>query len=281
MTHAALLLVLAEGLLTIMDGIIKGLAQRYPTLQIAGLRFGFGFVWAAALVAVLRPGWPTLETVKANAVRSALSVATATLFFYALGQLPLAEVFALSFIAPIFMVLLGVIVLGEQLEGRIAAGLVTGLVGLALIVWHRIGAEIYAPDALLGAVAVIVSALLYAATSILLRARATRDHAAWIVCVQPMLPALVLMPSAVPGWTPVAQMDLMIFVGIGLLGTIGHFVLAHAFARAEAARLAPLHYVTLVWGVLIGYVFYSEIPSLMVLAGAALIIAGALATSWK
>jgi len=279
MTHAALLLILAEGLLTVMDGIIKGLAQRYPTLQIAGLRFIFGFLWAAALVAVLRPGWPSLETVKANALRSALSVGTATLFFYALGVLPLAEVFALSFISPIFMVLLGVIILGETMEGRIATGLLMGLAGLALIVWHRIGTETYSPDALLGAAAVIVSALLYAATSILLRARATRDPIAWIVCVQPILPAVLLLPSAIPGWTPLSDRDLLIFVAVGLLGTIGHFVLAQAFARAEAARLAPLHYVTLVWGVLIGYVFYNEIPSLMVMLGAALIIIGAVATS--
>ena len=157
MTHAALLLILAEGLLTVMDGIIKGLAQRYPTLQIAGLRFIFGFLWAAALVAVLRPGWPSLETVKANALRSALSVGTATLFFYALGVLPLAEVFALSFISPIFMVLLGVIILGETMEGRIATGLLMGLAGLALIVWHRIGTETYSPDALLGAAATAVA----------------------------------------------------------------------------------------------------------------------------
>jgi S-adenosylmethionine uptake transporter len=281
MTNAALLLILAEGLLTVMDGIIKGLAQRYPTLQIAGLRFGFGFIWAAVLVAVLRPGWPSLATVKANALRSALSVGTATLFFYALGVLPLAEVFALSFISPIFMVLLGVVILGETMERRIAAGLVMGLAGLALIVWHRIGTETYSPDALLGAAAVIVSAMLYAATSVLLRARATRDPIAWIVCVQPILPAVLLLPAAVPGWTPVSDRDLLIFIGVGVLGTIGHFVLAHAFARSEAARLAPLHYVTLVWGVLIGYVFYSEIPSISVVLGAALIIIGALATSWR
>ena len=69
--------------------------------------------------------------------------------------------------------------------------------------------------------------------------------------------------------------DLALFVLIGALAVAGHFLLAHAFARAEAARLAPLHYTTLVWGMAFGYLMFAEIPTALTLAGAILIATGA------
>ena len=55
-------------------------------------------------------------------------------------------------------------------------------------------------------------------------------------------------------------------------------MLAHAFARVEAARLAPVGYVTLAWGVLFGIVFFAEVPGLGTLGGAALIVLGTVLT---
>ena len=55
-------------------------------------------------------------------------------------------------------------------------------------------------------------------------------------------------------------------------------MLAHAFARIEAARLAPITYVTLVWGVVFGFLFFAEVPGLATIAGAGLIVLGTLVT---
>jgi S-adenosylmethionine uptake transporter len=63
---------------------------------------------------------------------------------------------------------------------------------------------------------------------------------------------------------------------IGTIGVIAHTMLAHAFARLEAARVAPLQYVTLVWGVLFGFLFFREVPGLATVAGAVLIVLGTL-----
>ena len=66
---------------------------------------------------------------------------------------------------------------------------------------------------------------------------------------------------------------------MGVLGVIGHILMATAFAKAQAARLAPLEYTALVWAVLIGYADFSEVPAPAALAGGALIIGAALLTS--
>src|SRR5262245_48409278 len=86
-----LLAIAAEGLLTLMDAMIKALSARYPTLQIAFLRFGFGLIGAALYAAWSRPGWPTREATLFNGLRAVIIVFTAVTFFYALALLPLAD----------------------------------------------------------------------------------------------------------------------------------------------------------------------------------------------
>src|SRR5215510_6788535 len=95
------LAVVAEGLLTLMDAMIKELSPRYPTLQIAFLRFAFGMIGAIVYALWTRPGRPTREATFYNGLRAVLVVLTATSFFYALSLLPLADAIALSFIAPV------------------------------------------------------------------------------------------------------------------------------------------------------------------------------------
>jgi S-adenosylmethionine uptake transporter len=63
---------------------------------------------------------------------------------------------------------------------------------------------------------------------------------------------------------------------MGVLGVIGHVFMATAFAKAEAARLAPLEYTALIWAALFGYVAFAEVPTLATLAGGALIVGAAL-----
>jgi S-adenosylmethionine uptake transporter len=259
-----------------MDALIKSLSARYPTLQIAFLRYLFGLGGALVYVAWARPGWPTRETTVHNGLRAILIVVIATSFFFALARLPLADAIALSFISPVLTALLGALVLGERLDWRIGIALAAGFGGMLLIVGGSLGGAGYSNEVLVGAVAVLVSAIGYALNIIMLRHRATRDPLAHIVLFQNLGPALIL---AIPGWwvwTALSAGDAALFTAIGAIGVTAHTMLAHAFARLEAARLAPVQYVTLVWGVVFGFCFFAEVPGLPTVAGAALIVLGTL-----
>ena len=281
MSHPIVLVVVADGLLSLMDAIIKMLTARYPTFQIVWLRFAFGLIGAAALLAIMRPGWPGRDTIVFNATRSLLVVVVATTFFFALSVLPLAEAIALSFVSPLFMVLFGVLLLGERIDSRIGIALVAGLAGMLLIAGARIGDASYSSSAWLGALAAVTSAVAYGLVMVLLRARATRDPLPTIVCFQNLGPSLILALPAAYVWVPLDGYDLALFALVGAIGVAGHYLLALAFAGAEAARLAPITYVSLVWGTLFGYLFFSELPTVSALAGAALIVAGTLVTHRK
>jgi S-adenosylmethionine uptake transporter len=278
MRHAVLLAAAGEGVLTFMDMLVKGATERYPTFEIAFLRFAFGSVFALMLAAALRPGWPTRDGVIYNGTRSVLVVITATSFFFALSRLPLADAIALSFLSPLFMAVFGALLLGETIDRRIGMALAAGFVGMLCIAAGKVGAGGYAGEAWQGVLACIVSAVTYASAIVLLRARAQRDPVAIILLFQSIGPALMLALPAALVWVEPTPADLALFVAVGAIGTIGHYMLALAFARAEAARLAPVHYTTLVWGTLFGYLAFGDVPGLATLIGAALIVAATLAT---
>ncbi len=275
LARIVLLAVAAEGLLTLMDAIIKALSARYPTLQIAFLRFAFGLVGAAVYAAWSRPGWPTREATLYNGLRAVLIVVTATTFFFALARLPLADAIALGFIAPVLTAVFGVAMLGERFDWRIAVALAGGFAGMLLIVGGKVGSAGLDGDVLLGAAAVVLSAFGYALNIVMLRHRATRDPLSQIVLFQNLGPALLLALPVLWVWTPLTLGDTLLFALLGTIGVTAHTMLAHAFARIEAARLAPVGYVTLVWGVLFGFVFFAEVPGLATLAGAGLIVLAA------
>ena len=205
-----------------------------------------------------------------------LIVFTATTFFFALGKLPLADAIAMSFISPVLTAVLGAMILSERLDWRILVALVGGFLGMLLIIGGKLGGAGLDDGVLLGAVAVFVSAVGYSLNVIMLRHRATRDPLAQIILFQNVGPALLLALPALWTWATPTFDDLVQFAVIGTIGVIAHTMLAHAFARIEAARLAPVGYVTLVWGVVFGFLFFAEVPGLATLAGATLIVVGTL-----
>ena len=195
------LAIIAEGLLTLMDAMIKSLAPRYSAIEIAFLRYAFGMIGAIIYAFSTRPGWPTYEAAAYNGLRAVLIVFTATTFFFALGKLPLADAIAMSFISPVLTAVLGAMILSERLDWRILVALVGGFLGMLLIIGGKLGGAGLDDGVLLGAVAVFVSAVGYSLNVIMLRHRATRDPLAQIILFQNVGPALLLALPALWTWS--------------------------------------------------------------------------------
>ncbi len=264
--------------LSIMDAVIKGMAAFYPIFQVAFLRFACGTLIVAGVVSVLRPGWPNRETVVANSIRSVIAVVTAVSFFYALGQLPLAETLVLSFLSPMFIALFGLLMLKERVDIRIIGAIAIGFAGTLVVVLGQTG-EADAARSWTGVAAALTSAVTYALSLVLLRQRAQRDKFLHIVVFQNAGPAVLVAPFAIFVWQPLDLAHMAWFMLMGLLGFMGHMLMVTAYAKAKAARLAPLEYTALIWAVLIGYGVFSEIPTWATLGGGLLIVAAAMITS--
>jgi drug/metabolite transporter (DMT)-like permease len=274
-TTALVLYTGGVGCLSMMDATVKLVASRYPIPQVSFLRYVMGTIVIGLIVVWLRPGWPSREMIRINGLRSVLTSVLALTFFFSLTALPLAEAVALSFLSPAFLALFAAWILKEHLSPRIGLALGVGFLGMLIIVGGKIGANTYGPLALTGACAAFASAILYALSMVLLRARASVDSIPLIVLVLHVGATVLLAGPAAYVWTPVSAGDLAIFGGIGVLGTGGHLLLANAFARAQAGRLAPLEYTALLWAAGLGYVFFSEVPGIATVVGALFIVASA------
>lgn len=273
----ALRAVLGIALLTAMDAVVKAQMQAHPFIVTLFMRFAMGGLCALIVLAFVRPPKPTRASLIGNAVRVPVVVLTAGSFFYSLSVLPLAEALTLAFLAPVFVALLGGILLKERMDSRILQALGFGIAGMLVMVWPRLQGHV--SGAGLGVAAALFSAVAYAFNLILLRRIAMKEHPAVIVVFQNCGPALLLAIPAALSFVPMTAKDLLVYLAAGALGVAGHLTLTSAFARAEASRLAPLEYTALIWASLLGYFVFGEVPLITTYAGAVLIVAGAIAIS--
>ena len=270
--HPLLAALLAMALLSGMDALIKAATDALGTWQIVALRYAFG------LAAVAPFAWPHLRrgvprsSLAPNLARGLLFVATAAQFFFALGRLPLIEAATLAFSAPIWITLLGRLVLGEAITPRALAAVASGFAGV-LIVY---GADPSAGTGrdVLGSAAALGAALTYALAIVLTRRRSAHDPVPVMVAIQSAVALAVAAPLALASWRPVEPALWVTFAVVGLLGTLGHLLFAGALARARAADLAPAEYTTLLWAFAFGVLFFGERPEAEHLTGAALIVLG-------
>jgi S-adenosylmethionine uptake transporter len=261
-----------------MDSVIKLMSARFDALQLGFFRFAGGSVFALALWLWKRPPLPGGAAWRLHVLRSALLLCSLLGYFFALTQLPLALALTVSYLAPIFVAVLAIPVLGERPVGSTWFALAAGLVGVSISVLPELapGLSGVATGRLLGMAAAAAAGLSFAGVMLLARRQSRTDSIWTILLIQTVLPLLLLAGPAAWRWQPIRGGDLALALLAGGLGTLGLLGLTYAFARLEASRVAPLEYSGFVWAALLGYVLFGEVPTLATAASAALIVGGCL-----
>ena len=261
-----------------MDATIKTLAPRFDALHLTFFRFASGSVFAIALWLWFRSPLPGRAEWRLHALRCALLLVSLIGYFHALRLLPLAQAVAISYLAPIFISVLAIVVLKERPSRWIWVALALGLAGTAVSSWPSLTASGLAAnqDRLEGLLIGAGSTVAFAGVMVLARRQAQRDAVWTILLVQNVLPALVLALLVPAGWTPPQANDLGPIVLSGVFATVGLLSLTWAFTHLEASRIAPLEYTSFVWAGVLGYLLFGEVPTASTLASAALIIGGCL-----
>ena len=189
-------------------------------------------------------------------------------WYFGLAFLPLAEVFAIEFTAPIWTVILAAIFLGERLTGQRSLGVFLGFAGILIIL--RPGLGIFDPAAL----AVLGAAVGFAATFVITKSLTASDAPLTILFYMNLIQLPLGMVPALLDWvTPSTQLWPWVLV-TGLAGLGTHYCFARAFALADAGIVTPIDFVRLPLAGVIGYFFYQEGLDLAVIVGAAVILLG-------
>lgn len=256
-----------------MDAVVKALTLilgTYNTLlwrSFAGIGFsGLPWLWS-------RPARPSRHAMRLHIERGVVSAVMAVLFFWGLARTPMAQAVALTFIAPLIAQGLAVLLLKEKMKRGALLGSLLGFCGVLVILWGQSSAKM-GPEAFLGAIAVMLSAVCYAYNIILMRRQAQVADPYEVAFFQSVIVALslaVAMPwlAELP---PVEHWPMLLLAA--LLATLSLGLLGWAYARAEASYLAPVEFTAFIWATLWGFIFFDEKVGLPTLAGAALIVAG-------
>lgn len=259
-------------LFSVMDAVMKGLALdigAYNALlwrSMAGALMG-----AIAMLAVQR--WPERHVLHIHLLRGAVVTFMALGFFWGIARVPLAEAIALSFISPLIALYLAALLLKERIgRGAIMAS-VLGLAGVFIILAGRLQGD-YDREALWGAAAILLSAVLFAYNLILQRRQAQLASPIEIAFFQNLIVTIILAMAA-PVFAVLPRAEHMLpIAGAALLIFGSLLLLSWAYARAEAQILIPIEYTAFIWAAILGWLVFREPLTVTTLAGAALIVAG-------
>ncbi len=258
----------------VMDAVMKGLVLALGTYATLLWRSFIGVGLAGSLFAASRPQWPARATLNIHLTRGAVSTVMGVLFFWGLARVPLAQAIALAFIAPLIALALAAAMLGERVEKRTVGASLVAFAGVAVIFIGQAQADL-GREALLGSIAILVSALCYAVNIILMRQQALVAKPIEIAFFQSAIVMLVLaalVPIVGVDVPPAEQWPWIAFAAV--LAITSMLLLSWAYARAEASYLAATEYTSFLWAALFGWLFFAETVSPFTLAGASLIVAG-------
>lgn len=267
------LLLAAVACFAVLDTTTKLISLSVPLLMALWVRYAFQAI-ATTVVMLPRRGWSLLRTAhpRFQVLRGVLLLTTSLLAFFSLKHMPVGEFTAIIMITPLVMTLLASIKLGEQVS-RLRWALVTGgFMGTLVII--RPGGDSFGWTSLLPLGLVVSNAWFQILTSRMAR---TEDpvtmhfYTGWV--------GTLLTSLAVPfAWTWVESWALLGL--IGLMGTVGHFMMILAYARAPVSTLTPFLYAQIGFAMLGGWLVFSHVPDQVSLIGMGMIAVCGAAGAW-
>jgi drug/metabolite transporter (DMT)-like permease len=266
-----LLMVTSMVFFTLLDAIAKHLVQTLPPVVAVFGRYTVAFLLSLAII--LRKGGPRLMATQhplLQAFRGVLLMVSTILNFVAIMYLQLAQTAAIFFTIPLWVCALSVPILGERVGLRRWLAVAVGFCGVLVIM--RPGTESFHWAMLLSLTASLCGAIY----NIVTRKVGGRDRAETSLFYVGMVGAAAAALPLPFVWQTPQGLQWLLLALIGLAGTIGHFMLIQAHRLAPASALAPFMYTQIVWMILVGYVFFGDVPDFWTLAGASIVVASGL-----
>lgn len=261
-------------LFSLMDASVKWLGAFYPTAQIMFFRCAVALIPVAVII-LMRGGIGILRTSHKglHLLRSAMGIGAMAFAFYAFSLMPLAEAVSILHTAPLFMTALSVILLREKVGLRRWTAIIIGFVGMLIVL--RPGADMLAS----GSLYMLTAAFLIGCTTIIIRHLGKIDDP---VCITFYFTITGVLVSSVgifiQGWQQPPLNDLLLLIMVGLFGGMAQYLMTLSYQHLTVGILAPLKYLTIVFGGCIAYLVWGEVPDLKSVFGIGIIVASGLYT---
>ena len=271
--RGAVLAVCAFGIFSVADTIVKYETQFLPVPAVTAMVTGAAALFIA-LYAVLKGQGRTLvpATPAFTLGRGALLASETAIIYYAFSAIPLADVYVLTFLTPIFVSVIAIAFLGERPSPLVAVGIVLGFIGV--LVAFRPGAMAFGA----GHFAAAGSALIFAITLVMIRIAPPRESDLALVISPMVILALGsgMVTLMTTGFPAISTGELALILVAGFCLFAGNLLIVRAYRIGAASFLAPFQYCLIFWGALNGWLVFGASVELFTWIGAAVIVAAGL-----
>jgi drug/metabolite transporter (DMT)-like permease len=264
----------AYGLFAFGDASVKALSGRLSIFEI-GFFVGLFALTVLIFVRARSERWRDVLRPKRPGIvmlRVASGTVAGLLGIVSFTRLPFAEAYAIIFLSPLFATILSVLFLRESVGWQRWVSIALGLAGVFLVV--RPGFKVLEPAHL----AAVGTALATATTVLVLRILAPIESRATLLAYPLLLGLFVSGPLMLPGFRWPNAIEFGFVALAGLLAATAQIALIQATRLAPANRVAPAQYSQMVWAVVIGMVFFAEVPDYLALAGIGLVLLSGIST---
>lgn len=260
---------------SIMDAVMKALSIESGAYSALLWRSLAGVVMTGALFVVRRQRWPGGKALKLHLARGLVTGASVLLFFWGLVHVPMAQAVALTFLAPLIALFLAGAILGERIGRGAVLGALAASAGVLMIAAGQ--ARGGGTDLLwLGSGAVVLASIFYAVSLILLRQQAQAASPLEVTLFTSLVLGGALLIGA-PWLATAPRIDQLPWVAVAAaIGSLSGYLMAWAYAHAEAQLLSMVEYTAFIWAAILGYLVFGEAVSWFTVAGAVLIVGGCL-----
>lgn len=242
-------------------------ADDLHVVQVAFMRYFMSLVLVLPVLARLGVARFWGLNLRLHGLRGAAHGLAVVGWFYALTQMPIAEVSAIGFTGPVFITIGAALFLGERVGVHRWGAVAVGLVGALIIIQPGV-VPLNA-----GVLAMAAAVPLFAASDLFVKALVRTESPTVIIAVLNVILTVGMAPFAWWFWQPTDWRDWALAGGMAVFATFSHICMGKAFAAADVSAVQPARFLQLPWLALLGYLAFAEFPSLAAWTGAAVIIA--------
>jgi drug/metabolite transporter (DMT)-like permease len=259
-----------------MAALVKAARAEVPAGQALFFRAFFALplivgwlVWRGELHRGLKTERPLQHV-----LRGLLGTAAMGLGFMGLGLLPLPEVTAIGYAAPLLVVVFAAVLLGERVRAFRLSMVALGLAGVVIVLSPSlsVGFSGAAAPETLGAIVVLLGAVFAALAQVFVRMMVATESTSAIVFWFSITATCASFLTLPWGWVVPSAGVAAMLVAAGLLGGLGQILLTSSYRHADASLIAPFDYASMLLALVIGYAVFGEVPTLTMLLGAALVV---------
>jgi drug/metabolite transporter (DMT)-like permease len=271
-------MVLSAFFFSVMSLMVKLAGTRIPSQEVVFVRAVVSLAMAYLLVRRAKPGnWGNRKGLLV--LRGMMGFAALSCFFYGIIHLPLADATVIQYTNPVWTAWLGWWLLGEALTAGEAALSLAGLAGVLLIARPTVifgGMGVAGLDPF--AIAVALAGSLFSASAyVSVRRLARTEHPLIIVFYFTLVTVPASLPGAIASEVVPRAGEWLLLVGVGVTALLGQVFLTRGLEREPAGRATAIGYVQIVFAALWGALFFRELPDVLTLVGAALVLVAVVA----